>query len=43
MLKQVLRNMGLLLGGKAVAGLISLIYLVIVTRTLGPHIMGYSS
>jgi O-antigen/teichoic acid export membrane protein len=32
--------MGLLLGGKAVAGLISLIYLVIVTRTLGPHDYG---
>jgi O-antigen/teichoic acid export membrane protein len=40
MLKQVIRNMGLLLGGKAVAGLISLIYLVIVTRTLGPHDYG---
>jgi O-antigen/teichoic acid export membrane protein len=39
-LKQVLRNMGLLLGGKAVAGLISLVYLVIVTRTLGPHDYG---
>ncbi|MDB5713397.1 MAG: lipopolysaccharide biosynthesis protein [Sphingomonadales bacterium] len=32
--------MGLLLGGKAVAGLISLVYLVIVTRTLGPHDYG---
>ncbi|AYJ87392.1 lipopolysaccharide biosynthesis protein [Sphingomonas paeninsulae] len=40
MLKQVVQNMGLLLGGKAVAGLISLIYLVIVTRTLGPHDYG---
>ncbi|CAN5169183.1 lipopolysaccharide biosynthesis protein [soil metagenome] len=40
MLKQVLRNMGLLLGGKAVAGLISLVYLIIVTRTLGPHDYG---
>ncbi|WP_293880132.1 lipopolysaccharide biosynthesis protein [Sphingomonas sp.] len=40
MLSQVLRNMGLLLGGKAAAGLISLVYLIIVTRTLGPHDYG---
>jgi O-antigen/teichoic acid export membrane protein len=39
-LKQIISNMGLLLGGKAVAGLISLVYLVIVTRTLGPHDYG---
>src|SRR4249919_3809431 len=34
-LKSVFGNLGLLLGGKAGAGLISLAYLVIVARTLG--------
>lgn len=33
--KRVFGNLGLLLGGKAGAGLISLVYLVIVARTLG--------
>src|ERR1700756_504381 len=34
-LKKVLGNLAHLLGGKAAAGLMSLIYLVIVARTLG--------
>ncbi len=33
---RIYRNLGLLLGGKAAAGLISLAYMVIAARTLGP-------
>ncbi len=34
-LKKIVSNLAHLLGGKAVAGLMSLVYLIIVTRTLG--------
>jgi O-antigen/teichoic acid export membrane protein len=39
-LKRVLANLAHLLGGKAAAGLMSLVYLVIVARTLGVHDYG---
>jgi O-antigen/teichoic acid export membrane protein len=39
-LKNVLSNLAHLLGGKAAAGLMSLVYLVIVARTLGAHDYG---
>lgn len=39
-LKRVLSNLAHLLGGKAAAGLMSLVYLVIVARTLGAHDYG---
>ena len=38
--KRVFGNLGLLLSGKAVAGLLSLVYLVIVARTLGARDYG---
>lgn len=37
---RIYKRMGLLLGGKAGAGLISLVYLVIAVRVLGPHDYG---
>ncbi|MFY8094814.1 MAG: lipopolysaccharide biosynthesis protein [Niveispirillum sp.] len=39
-LRRIFGGLGLVLGGKAGAGLISLAYLVIATRTLGPHDYG---
>ena len=37
---RIFRGLGLVLGGKAGAGLISLVYLVIAARALGPHDYG---
>jgi O-antigen/teichoic acid export membrane protein len=37
---RIYRNLGLLLGGKAAAGLISLVYMVIAARVLGPEQYG---
>ena len=38
--RRIFGNLGLLLGGKAAAGLISLIYIVIAARVLGPEDYG---
>jgi O-antigen/teichoic acid export membrane protein len=38
--RRIYQNLGLLLGGKAAAGLISLIYMVIAARVLGPEQYG---
>jgi O-antigen/teichoic acid export membrane protein len=38
--RRIFNNLGLLLGGKAAAGLISLIYMVIAARVLGPEHYG---
>jgi O-antigen/teichoic acid export membrane protein len=38
--RRIYQNLGLLLGGKAAAGLISLIYMVIAARVLGPDSYG---
>jgi O-antigen/teichoic acid export membrane protein len=38
--RRIYKNLGLLLGGKAAAGLISLIYMVIAARVLGPEHYG---
>jgi O-antigen/teichoic acid export membrane protein len=38
--RRIFKNLGLLLGGKAAAGLISLIYMVIAARVLGPEKYG---
>jgi O-antigen/teichoic acid export membrane protein len=38
--RRIYKNLGLLLGGKAAAGLISLIYMVIAARVLGPEPYG---
>ncbi|MDI1297491.1 MAG: oligosaccharide flippase family protein, partial [bacterium] len=37
---RIFKDMGLVLGGKAGAGLVSLVYLVIAARALGPHDYG---
>ena len=39
-LRRIFANLGLLLGGKAGAGILSLVYLVIVARCLGAHDYG---
>ena len=38
--RRIYENLGLLLGGKAAAGLISLIYVVVAARVLGPEQYG---
>lgn len=40
MIRSVVRNAGLILGGKAGAGLISLVYLALASRALGPRDFG---
>jgi hypothetical protein len=37
---RIFKGLGLVLGGKAGAGLISLVYLIIAARALGPHDYG---
>ena len=40
LVRRIYRNLGLLLGGKAAAGLISLVYVVAAARILGPEQYG---
>ncbi|HKY82771.1 MAG TPA: hypothetical protein VJM09_15015, partial [Sphingobium sp.] len=39
-IRRIFKGLGLVLGGKAGAGLISVVYLVIAVRALGPHDYG---
>ena len=40
LIKRIFGNLGWLLGGKAAAGVISLVYMIIAARALGPHDYG---
>lgn len=40
LIKRIFGNLGWLLGGKAAAGIISLVYMIIAARALGPHDYG---